>query len=48
MKSIRRLVLALVLTIGTAACSGSIMGPHNPETGQHNPDTGQHNPDSGS
>ena len=51
MKTLRRLLLVAALTIGTVgagACSGSILGPHNPDGGSHNPDGGSHNPDGGS
>ena len=49
MKTIRRLVLVLTLTIGAAACtSGSILGPHHPDGGSHHPDGGSHHPDGGS
>lgn len=57
MKNLRRYLLVAMLTVGTAACGTSIVGPqegppdgdwpHNPDSGQHNPDSGQHNPDSG-
>ena len=47
MKTLRRLLLVLVLTVGAGACSGSILGPHNPDGGNHNPDGGNHNPDGG-
>jgi hypothetical protein len=49
MKTIRRLVLVLALTIGAGACSsGSILGPHSPDAGSHSPDAGSHSPDAGS
>ncbi len=47
MKTLRRSLLVLMLTIATAACGSSITGPHNPDSGNHNPDSGNHNPDSG-
>ena len=48
MKTLRRTLLALLLTIGTAGCSTSLIGPeHNPDGGNHNPDGGNHNPDGG-
>jgi hypothetical protein len=48
MKTLRSLLLVLVLTVGASACGGSIVGPHNPDGGTHNPDGGTHNPDGGS
>ena len=49
MKTLRRSLLVLLLTVSTAACSSSILGPdtHNPDGGNHNPDGGNHNPDGG-
>lgn len=48
MKTLRRTLLALALSIGVAACgSTSLTGPHNPDAGNHNPDAGNHNPDAG-
>lgn len=48
MKTLRRAMLALLLTFATAACSTSFTGPeHNPDGGHHNPDGGNHNPDGG-
>ena len=50
MKTLRRLVLVLALTVGAGACSGSILGPdvHNPGDGSYTPDSGNHNPGDGS
>ena len=50
MKTFRRLILVLVLSVGAGACSGSILGPedaHIPDSGNHIPDSGNHIPDSG-
>jgi len=47
MKTLRRSLLVLMLTVGTAACGSSIMGPHTPDSGNHTPDSGNHTPDSG-
>lgn len=48
MKTLRRLMLVMVLTVGAGACSGSILGPeHTPDSGNHTPDSGNHTPDSG-
>ena len=57
MKTLRRSLLALFVTLGAAACNGSILAPdHNPDGGEfslpgssvfHNPDPGEHNPDPG-
>jgi len=47
MKTLRRSLFVLMLSLAPAACGTSIMGPHNPDPGQHNPDPGQHNPDPG-
>jgi hypothetical protein len=47
MKTLRRSLLVLMLTVGPAACGTSIMGPHSPDPGQHSPDPGQHSPDPG-
>jgi PTS system glucitol/sorbitol-specific IIC component len=48
MKSLRRLLLVLALTVGASACNSTLLGPHNPDAGSHNPDAGSHNPDAGS
>ena len=44
MKTLRRFLLVLTLTVGASACGGSILGPHNPDGGTepHNPDGGTH------
>ena len=47
MKTLRRALLVLFLSIGTAACGSSITGPHTPDSGNHTPDSGNHTPDSG-
>jgi len=51
MKTLRRALLALMLTVGTAACGSSITGPdaggHMPDAGNHMPDAGNHMPDAG-
>lgn len=48
MKTLRRTLLALALSIGVAACgSTSIAGPHMPDAGNHMPDAGNHMPDAG-
>jgi len=46
-KKLRALLLVLALTVTAGGCSGSILGPHNPDGGNHNPDGGNHNPDGG-
>lgn len=50
MKTIRRLVLVLALTVGAGACTGSILGPdvHSPGDGSHSPGDGSHSPGDGS
>ena len=47
MKILRRSLLVFVLTMATAACGSSILGPHAPDSGNHAPDSGNHAPDSG-
>jgi hypothetical protein len=52
MKTLRRSLLIVLLTVGAGACSTPIMGPddaeqHNPGSGNHNPGSGNHNPGSG-
>jgi predicted small lipoprotein YifL len=48
MKTLRRSLLVLVLTIGTAACSSSLVGPdYSPDSGNYSPDSGNYSPDSG-
>ena len=47
MKTLRRLLLVLTLTVGFSACGGSILGPHSPDPGTHSPDPGTHSPDPG-
>jgi predicted small lipoprotein YifL len=48
MKMLRRSILALFLTIATAACGSSITGPYTPDSGSYTPDSGSYTPDSGS
>jgi hypothetical protein len=48
MKSLRRLLLVLALTVGASACNSTLLGPHNPDAGSHTPDAGSHTPDAGS
>ena len=47
MKTLRRALLVLFLSVGTVACGNSITGPHTPDSGNHTPDSGNHTPDSG-
>ena len=51
MKTLRRSLLVLLLTVGTGACTTSILGPdieiHSPDGGNHSPDGGNHSPDGG-
>lgn len=48
MKTLRRLLLVLTLTVGMSACGNSLVGPHVPDGGSHVPDGGSHVPDGGS
>ena len=49
MKTLRRSLLVLLLTVGTSACGSSVLGPdtHSPDGGNHSPDGGNHSPDGG-
>jgi len=47
MKLLRRSILVFLLTMATAACGSSILGPHAPDSGNHAPESGNHAPDSG-
>lgn len=47
MKTLRRTLLAFVLTLGLAACGSSITGPYTPDSGNYTPDSGNYTPDSG-
>jgi hypothetical protein len=49
MKTLRRSLLVLLLTVGAGACTTSILGPdvHSPDPGAHSPDPGAHSPDPG-
>ena len=52
MKTLRRSLLVLFLTVGAGACTTSVLGPedieqHGPDSGNHGPDSGNHGPDSG-
>lgn len=47
MKTLRRTLLALTLSLGMVACGNSITSPHMPDSGNHTPDSGNHTPDSG-
>lgn len=47
MKTIRRTLLAFILTLGLAACGSSITGPYTPDSGNYTPDSGNYTPDSG-
>jgi len=50
MKTLRRSLLALLLTVGAGACtSSSIVGPdYGPDSGNHTTDGGSHTTDGGS
>ena len=49
MKTLRRFLLVLALTVGASACNSTILGPdHTPDGGSHTPDGGSHTPDGGS
>lgn len=47
MKTLRRTLLALALTLGIAACGNSITGPYTPDAGNYTPDAGNYTPDAG-
>jgi predicted small lipoprotein YifL len=48
MKTLRRSLLVLLLTVGTTACGSSILGPdYHPDGGNYHPDGGNYHPDGG-
>lgn len=47
MKILRRSLLAMLLTVGTAACGTSLTEPYTPDSGNYTPDSGNYTPDSG-